>query len=314
MSQLVTHTLYSGQLAVVRDVHCHAQRSPCGGEEQAVGNVLIFTRRGVFARHSMHRGRPAVIADSASAILLNVGESYRVSHPADGGDESTVLAFPTRVAREVSETLDGADSLGHGKGPLPFRRTHALVRPAVALRLQRLRLRLRQAHADSLSTEEEALGILSTVLRDASGVDRAAPARPRRVGTRRARRELANAVKEILANVAGGPSPSLQELGRTLSVSPFHLTRAFHAEVGLPVHQYLLRLRLCLALQRIVDTPAGLSTIALDAGFASHAHFTDAFRRLFGVTPSNVRRGSVRAVSGLRRVAARASGMAHPHT
>ncbi|MFH1680297.1 MAG: helix-turn-helix domain-containing protein [Candidatus Eisenbacteria bacterium] len=46
--------------------------------------------------------------------------------------------------------------------------------------------------------------------------------------------------------------------------------------------------------------------LALDVGFASHSHFTDAFRREFGVSPSDLRRSATLArLAGMpRRLAA----------
>ena len=53
----------------------------------------------------------------------------------------------------------------------------------------------------------------------------------------------------------------------------------------MPVHQYLLRLRLTVALERL-DGGENVSTVAHAVGFSSHAHFTDAFRARFGMAPS----------------------------
>jgi AraC-like DNA-binding protein len=72
--------------------------------------------------------------------------------------------------------------------------------------------------------------------------------------------------------------------------SPFHLARVFRERAGVPVHRYLTRLRLRAALERLSDGADDLTALALDLGFSSHSHFTDAFRREFGRSPSDVRR------------------------
>jgi len=45
-------------------------------------------------------------------------------------------------------------------------------------------------------------------------------------------------------------------------------------------------LRMALELLR---SRRGLTEIALDLGYASHSHFTSAFRNYFGITPSRYR-------------------------
>jgi AraC-like DNA-binding protein len=51
-------------------------------------------------------------------------------------------------------------------------------------------------------------------------------------------------------------------------------------------------LRVRLALDRLRDRSADLTTVALDLGYASHSHFTSVFRRHVGMTPSQYRMGS----------------------
>jgi transcriptional regulator GlxA family with amidase domain len=63
-----------------------------------------------------------------------------------------------------------------------------------------------------------------------------------------------------------------------------------------------LRLRLAQALSAVVDSDADITTIALDAGFASHSHFTLHFRTLFGVTPAALRRGRRPRPAELRKI------------
>jgi AraC-like DNA-binding protein len=48
-------------------------------------------------------------------------------------------------------------------------------------------------------------------------------------------------------------------------------------------------MRLRAGLERLLDEPVSVSTIALDSGFASHSHFTDAFRAEYGCSPSEAR-------------------------
>jgi AraC family transcriptional regulator len=82
----------------------------------------------------------------------------------------------------------------------------------------------------------------------------------------------------------------LTDIARALYVSTYHLCRLFKEETGMPIHRYLTRLRLREALERISGGETGLTDLALNVGFSCHSHFTRAFCREFGVTPSEVRR------------------------
>jgi AraC-like DNA-binding protein len=78
---------------------------------------------------------------------------------------------------------------------------------------------------------------------------------------------------------------SLAAIARAVHCSPFHLARLFREQSGVTIHQYRHRLRLREALRRILDGENDLSALALDLGFSSHSHLTDAFRHAFGAAP-----------------------------
>jgi AraC-like DNA-binding protein len=76
----------------------------------------------------------------------------------------------------------------------------------------------------------------------------------------------------------------------------------FRSEVGMPLHRYLVRARLAKALDAVLDAATDLASIAADAGFASHSHFTERFRMLFGVAPAELRRASARGIAEVRKI------------
>jgi AraC-like DNA-binding protein len=280
-----THVLHDGPLVAVRDAVCCEPRSGPRVEEYARGNTLHFTRAGVYVTHQGAGARRTVVADPAHVLLFNEHAPFRVSHPADGGDASTVLDFAAVVGRAAVARHDRA---AWRDDAAPFRTTHVLATPALLLQLHALRRGLADRTVGRIEAEETALAILDAVARDAARLTDARPV-AQRADTRRARRELAEAVK---ARLAADPAAdvTLPALAREVAASPFHLARTFRAEAGVPVHQYLLRLRLNLALDRLADEPSTpLSTLALDLGFASHAHLTVTFRRVFGLAPSEAR-------------------------
>jgi AraC-like DNA-binding protein len=80
----------------------------------------------------------------------------------------------------------------------------------------------------------------------------------------------------------------LADVGRAVGASPAYLTDLFRRLEGTSLHQYLIQLRLARALVELPHT-GDLTCLALDVGFSSHSHFSAAFRRAFGCTPSQFR-------------------------
>ena len=65
--------------------------------------------------------------------------------------------------------------------------------------------------------------------------------------------------------------------------------RLFHRQPGTTLHAYRNQLRLRAALEPLTNPGVDLLATALDLGYSSHSHFTETFRRSFGITPSAVR-------------------------
>jgi AraC-like DNA-binding protein len=73
--------------------------------------------------------------------------------------------------------------------------------------------------------------------------------------------------------------------------------------VGTSIYDYVLHERLAYALDAVLDCGDDLTSIALDAGFASHSHFTARFRGFFGCTPTALRRNvTARHVTEIRKI------------
>jgi AraC-like DNA-binding protein len=102
-------------------------------------------------------------------------------------------------------------------------------------------------------------------------------------------RRIQEAIAFMEANFAS--RMTREEVAGVAGLSPFHFSRLFHALVGLPPHQYLLRCRLRKAKKLLfaVEEPS-LADVAADTGFADQAHFARHFRRNFGKSPREFRR------------------------
>jgi AraC-like DNA-binding protein len=82
----------------------------------------------------------------------------------------------------------------------------------------------------------------------------------------------------------------LKTLAAESGYSRSHFLRTFRAAIGCSPHQWLTRLRIEQAKTILQQQSISLIDIALACGFSSHAHFTNTFRQITGVTPSEFRR------------------------
>jgi AraC family transcriptional regulator len=84
---------------------------------------------------------------------------------------------------------------------------------------------------------------------------------------------------------------ALDTLARRAGLSPFHLQRLFKAAVGESPKAFTLRLRLERAAFHLLVHDSTVLDVALECGFQSHETFLRAFRRRFGLLPSEYREG-----------------------
>lgn len=292
--QMAQRTLLEGDLLQARHIAVRPSSAQCGEVERQDSNVLVLPLAGVFARHDGPRRH--AIATPNHAVLLAAGSPYRISYPGGLGDRCLTLCFSDGALAQMMPHAVG----DNGFDSCAFA-TLALLPPALMLSRSRLWRALARGEPDPLETEERAITLLALVLEAA----RKKPHQTRSGESRRsAQRRLrqVECVKEAIS-LRPGHKWTLGELAGLAHVSVHHLAHVFREETGTPVYRYVLRARLADALEAVLDAGTGLTAIALEAGFASHSHFTNRFRVLFGATPIELRRGARgRDVAQLRKI------------
>lgn len=83
---------------------------------------------------------------------------------------------------------------------------------------------------------------------------------------------------------------TLEKIAEQAGYSVFWFSRKFREIAGISFRDYLRFRRLAFAVQEIRDTGKSLLDIAVDYGFSSHEAFTHAFRKAYGITPSQYRK------------------------
>lgn len=117
---------------------------------------------------------------------------------------------------------------------------------------------------------------------------------PDSVGLRPDARRLVQAL--IDANLEAPPSAAA--LAAKVGMGQVRFVREFQVTFCATPHQFVMQRRLMRAREMLASTDASLATIAIETGFASHAHFSTVFRAMTGTTPS-----AYRGASGARRSA-----------
>lgn len=248
-----------GLVEDVRRGHAHPEDSGFSPDFQ-----IALPYHGLFL---WHVGSDEIVGDPNQLIFVRGGESYRL----------TTRGFAELIVTprlEVLSEIAGGRLFEH---PL-FRRRMWRADP----RLQSFRTRFlhwaRTPEPDPLAAEELVLKLLRSAFQHDAR-------RERPTGSTTAR--LIRQTKEVLQSHLS-KRVLLTDVARTVGASPAYLTDLFSRTEGASLHQYLTQLRLARALVELPHTD-DLTALALDLGFSSHSHFTYAFRRGFGCTPSQFR-------------------------
>lgn len=93
-----------------------------------------------------------------------------------------------------------------------------------------------------------------------------------------------------------GKRYTLATLAREGGVHPAHFSRVFRRHYGLSVTRLIRKRRLAQAAKALRCHRQPIVDVALEAGFSSQAHFSEAFKSEFGTTPMQYRQVSARAV------------------
>jgi AraC family transcriptional regulator len=256
----------------------------CGDVERQDRNAVVLPLAGVFAKHEAP-GRH-VLGTPSHAVFVAADTPYRISFPGSIGDRALILRFGEELAPEHVDRSGNARLASNGLLPAP----------AMMLR-NLLGARLGQGEIDDFEIETIGLDLLSVsfdVMRQEKSDVRPAAL------TRRAR--ALERVKEAIA-VAPSHKWNVARLAKLANLSPFHLCHVFRQMAGTSIYDYVLQERLAHALHAVLDGGDDLTSIALDAGFASHSHFTARFRTFFGCTPAALRRtASAARLADLRKI------------
>jgi AraC family transcriptional regulator len=205
--------------------------------------------------------------------LLSPGMRMRVRHSTPL--EILALTF-------APDALAGRTDLGAGIAAIAGEPSIPMVDAGVrALATEARRALVEEARPDR--GYMAALG-KAMLVRALQVMDRGAPARVRAaLSPFRLRRVVDHVEARLDSRI------TVQHLADLAQLSTAHFTRAFRQATGEAPHHFILSRRIARVRQLLRDPALDLTTVAIRAGFSSHAHMTSVFRRLTGVAPTAYR-------------------------
>ena len=253
--------LHSSGLGCVEDFSASGDYPPPCGHSPEYQLVLPYA--GAF---EWHVGAKTVFLDGTRVLFVSAGEDYADRHVAGFGHDSIIITPHVSMLYELCRPAAPA------RHPA-FERVAESATPRMNLRSHRL-LHLEASGNDPLASDELMIALLKEALAQTQRVAGVSPLR------------VVDAAKQFLHAHLCEPI-SLNEIAQAVQVSGAYLTDAFTRSEGVPLCRYRVRLRLNRAL---VELPRcdDITELALGLGFSSHAHFSNAFKSLYGVSPSSI--------------------------
>jgi len=219
---------------------------------------------GAFEEHylPLHKAQQC---QAGSLLVRPAGEAHANRLGRDGG---RTLSIEFDTERLKASGLDAMQSL-----PLEHRREGLFLDLGLAMS-QELR---RRDSASRIAIEGLCLELLARLLRLRQ------PASSHAV-------PWLNQVREMIHARFRSEKLRIADLAAEAGVHAVHLARVFRRRYGVTPGEYVRRLRLEWARERM-NGDESLAVVALECGFSDQSHFARAFRSRYGVTPGRMRRG-----------------------
>ena len=196
----------------------------------------------------------------------------------------TTIEFSERFLREQLGACDGALQPmveGFVKGEAPKARLGRVYRLTATQEQRVLHLLNPQVPqgARPLWYQGEVLKFMAEFFFERQGDDELFCDRQKRLA-----RERVERVVTLLSQHLVEPL-SLEEIGREVGCSPFHLSRTFSREMTMSIPQYLRKLRMERAAELLRSGKFNVTEAALEVGYSSLSHFSQAFCQTMGCCP-----------------------------
>lgn len=108
------------------------------------------------------------------------------------------------------------------------------------------------------------------------------------IKTERDKRLIIDA-KELISIRIDNP-PTIVELSKLVGLNEYKLKKGFKELFGTTIFGYIHNLRMSMAKRLLLGTDKSAKEIAFETGYSSPQHFSNVFKKKFGVSPKSVRK------------------------
>lgn len=240
--------------------HSAGHRLPWHVHDRA---VVVLLRSGGYTQYG-----PRCSFDCAAGEMAIVPAEERNRETIGAGGASSLLIFlESDRARQVDEKSDLLAGVRHFDGLAVSRLTESLARELVS-----------PDDVTPLAAEAASLELVSWAARRHRSMGGGAPP------------GWLLSARQLIRDRHAEPL-SLGDIAAAVGISRSQLARGFRAwwATSPALYQRLVRLRS--AARRLRETDDPIADIALDTGFCDQSHLTNAFRRVFDISPARYRRG-----------------------
>lgn len=84
----------------------------------------------------------------------------------------------------------------------------------------------------------------------------------------------------------GDEDLNVNDIGASFFMNPIYLSRIFKKEKGMPINQWIIKMRMELAAQLLKDHSLTAVAVAEHCGYTNYPYFSTVFKKYYGCTPS----------------------------
>lgn len=101
-------------------------------------------------------------------------------------------------------------------------------------------------------------------------------------------KELNNYTEQLQKMMLDSPEEpfSIEDMAKSVCISPFHMIRQFKIAYGLTPHQFQMQSRIRKA-QKLLESGTSITEAAYATGFYDQSHFIRCFKKIVGMIPSD---------------------------